>query len=52
MISLTDEITTYLSALVKEPHKITKIMQMLSRAYLKTLTFSFFSEQGHTYENI
>ena len=25
---------------------------MLSRAHVKTLVLSFFSEQGHTYENI
>ena len=27
-------------------------MRMLSGAYIKTLAFSFFSEQDHTYENI
>ena len=27
-------------------------MRMLSRAYVKTLALSFFSEQGHTYQNI
>ena len=33
--------------------KMMKIMQMLARAYVQALAFSFFfSEQGHTYENI